>query len=115
LPYITYPNISGTASQSLSLEMQGASSNLAFAILNFPSPFFQTFLAFDNSNKLNYQDNLDPQKSAWSLDTPKPYYRWAICWTMITGYWEEHLVWVYGNGKPSNSECEMVEVVRVFV
>jgi hypothetical protein len=115
MPYITYPNITGTVSQSLYLEPQGASSNLAFAILSFPSPYLQFFLAFDNSNRLNFQDNLDPERSVQSLDIPKPHYRWAICRTMITSYWGEHLVWVYGNGEPSNRECEMVEVERVFV
>lgn len=112
MPYSSWPNITGTISQALNLEMQGASSNLAFAVLDFGRP---AFLAFDESNRLNYQDRLDSTKSVPSSEVPKPYYRWAICWTLITSYWEEHLVWVYGDGEPSNKECEMVDVRRVFV
>lgn len=111
-----------TVSQPLGLELQGASSNMAFAIIQFTESYEYYYLAFDKENKLNYQDSLNKAKTGpdegvvgGDFPVPKAYYSWYVCTTQITSYTEDHLVWVYGDGDPSDKQCEKVDVYRVFI
>lgn len=101
----------GNESSGLGLSYSDV-SNVAVPLFS-PGTSDVTYVAFDNSNSLNIQGEVD-QGNPPSEDDTHPSYNWYICKT-YRGYSYTTLAWVVGNGLPDNPTCTAVTVERFFV
>lgn len=115
LTWDTFPGLQ----QTMLLDSQGASSNLAFGIFG-GSRAGNTLVAFENQGLMNLQDDLDPRNKAGNgnlrtTGAERAYYRWYLCVNKWWHYQLTHLMWKYGGDGPWDESCEPVDVKRVFV